>query len=431
VVDELSGDGHALRAVPTPCRACGATGLVEVLDLGSTPVANALVPADRLDTVDPTYPLALAVCERCALAQLTESLPGEALFDADYPYFSSFAPAVVEHARRHVEALVASRALGPESLVLEVASNDGYLLQHARAHGVRVLGVDPSAGPAAAAEAAGIPTICDFLTPELAHRIVGEHGPADVVVANNVAAHVPDLDGFVEALSICVADDGVVTVENPWVRDLVQRTEFDTIYHEHHSYLSCTAVSRVAARHGLHLVDVEHFPELHGGTLRWTLAKHGEPTAAVADHLAQEDELGIGTAAFFAGLAERTRAVQRDLRSLLTGLRSEGATVAAYGAAAKGVTMLVTSGIGADLVDYVVDRSPHKQGMHLPGARIPVEPVEVLLERRPDFVLVLAWNFVAEIARQQRDYLEAGGRFIVPVPRPRVLTADDLLRGER
>ncbi|MXG89937.1 methyltransferase domain-containing protein [Nocardioides sp. YIM 123512] len=425
----MSGDGHALRVVPTPCRACGATGLVEVLDLGSTPVANALVPADRLDTVDPTYPLALALCERCALAQLTESLPGEALFDADYPYFSSFAPAVVEHARRHVEGLVARRGLGPESLVLEIASNDGYLLQHARAHGVRVLGVDPSAGPAAAAEAAGIPTVCDFLTPELARRLVAEHGRADVVVANNVAAHVPDLDGFVEALATCVADDGVVTVENPWVRDLVQRTEFDTIYHEHHSYLSCTAISRVAERHGLHLVDVEHFPDLHGGTLRWTLARSGEPTPAVADHLALEDELGLGTRAFYGGLAARTHTVQRDLRALLTSLRAEGATVAAYGAAAKGVTMLVTSGIGADLVDYVVDRSPHKQGMHLPGARIPVEPVEVLPERRPDFVLVLAWNFVAEIARQQRDYLEAGGRFIVPVPSPRVLTADDLLRG--
>jgi SAM-dependent methyltransferase len=410
--------------VPTvslPCRSCGATDLVEVLDLGVTPIANALVPADRLDRAESAYPLAVALCTHCALVQLTESLPGEVLFDEDYPYFSSFSPHLIEHSRQHVVGLIEERGLGADSFVMEVASNDGYLLQHFVQRGVRALGVDPSPGPAAAGNAAGVPTICDFFRPELAREIVAEHGRADVIIANNVMAHVPDLNGFVEALRICVADDGVITVENPWVRDLVEHCEFDTVYHEHHCYFSCTAVSNLAERHGLHLVDVRYFPDLHGGTLRWYLSPTGEPTAAVHEHLALEADLGIGTVAYFREFDDRVTTVRHDLRALLESLKAEGATIAAYGAAAKGATLVNTAGIGTDLVDFVVDRNTHKQGKHIPGVHIPIEPTEALLERKPDYVLLLAWNFATEIVSQQQEYLAQGGRFIVPVPTPRIL----------
>ncbi len=407
--------------VSLPCRSCGATDMVAVLDLGVTPIANALVPTERLGRTDPTYPLAIALCEHCALVQLTESLPGEVLFDEDYPYFSSFSPHLIEHSRQHVVGLVAERGLGEGSFVMEVASNDGYLLQHFVQQGIRALGVDPSPGPAAAGNAAGVPTICDFFRPELARRIVAEHGRADVIIANNVMAHVPDLNGFVEGLAICIEDDGVITVENPWVRDLVEHCEFDTIYHEHHCYFSCTAVSNLAERHGLHLVDVRYFPDLHGGTLRWYLSRTATPTEAVHEHLALEREIGIGTVAYFREFDDRVSKVRTDLRALLEGLKADGASIAAYGAAAKGATLVNVCGIGTDLLDYVVDRNTHKQGKHIPGVHIPIEPAEALLERQPDYVLLLAWNFATEIANQQQEYLARGGRFIVPVPTPRIL----------
>jgi hypothetical protein len=406
-----------------PCRSCGRRDLVEVLDLGETPIANALVSAETLDRSEPVYPLALALCEHCALVQLTESVPGEMLFDDDYPYFSSFSAALVAHSREHVARLVDERGLGPESFVIEVASNDGYLLQHFVKQGVPALGIDPSPGPAAAAREMGVPTICDFFRPALARAVLAERGPADVIIVNNAMAHVPDLNGFVEAMAICLADDGVVTVENPWVRDLVEQCEFDTIYHEHHCYFSCTAVSNLAERHGLRLVDVDYFPELHGGTLRWSLAKDGRATAAVGDFLALERGLGIGRTAYFETFDRRVRQVLADLKALLARLKHEGATIAAYGAAAKGVTLLNTAGIGTDMVDFVVDRNIHKQGKYLPGVHIPIEPVERLLERQPDYVLLLAWNFAREITLQQEDYLTAGGRFIVPVPTPAILSS--------
>jgi SAM-dependent methyltransferase len=415
------GRAGARPAASVPCRACGATEPVTVLDLGVTPIANALVRDDELDRPERAFPLAMALCERCGLAQLTESVPGEVLFDQSYPYYSSFSPHLIEHARLHAVGLIEQLGLGADSFVVEVASNDGYLLQHFVERGIPVLGIDPSPGPAAAAIAAGVPTIVDFFRPELARAIVAEHGQADAVVANNVMAHVPDLNGFVESLRIRVADDGIVTVENPWVRDLVQHCEFDTIYHEHHCYFSSTAVSRLAGRHGLRLVDVEYFPELHGGTLRWSLSPTGEPSAAVREHLALEDELGVATAAYFHAFDERVHRVRRDLRALLESLKADGRSIAAYGAAAKGATLLNTTNIGTELIDFVVDRNPFKQGKHLPGVHIPICAPEALLDQRPDYVLLLAWNFASEIAEQQREYLEAGGRFIVPVPTPMIM----------
>ncbi|MGD9703650.1 MAG: class I SAM-dependent methyltransferase [Acidimicrobiia bacterium] len=405
----------------TNCRSCGSDRLKQIVDLGLTPIANALVDAENAPESDAVYPLNVVFCEACALVQLGAALPAGAMFDTDYPYFSSFSPAFVEHARAYAAAMTDRLALSSEDLVVEIASNDGYLLKNFVANGVRALGVDPSPGPARAAEEIGVPTIVDFFGRNVAAKIVESYGPARLVAANNVMAHVPDLDDFVGGFAILLADDGLLTVENPYVRDLVDHVEFDTIYHEHYCYYSCSSVDALMQRHGLHLNDVEYFPDLHGGTLRWFIGKHPARTARCDEYLAREERDGLRTFAFYQGLSTAVSACQESLRTMLTALRAEGRRVVAYGAAAKGATLLNSTGIGTDLLDYVVDRNPHKQGKLMPGCRLPIRPVEVLLDDRPDDVVLLSWNFAEEIARQQQAYVEQGGRFIVPVPTAHVL----------
>lgn len=400
------------------CRSCGSRHLVDVVDLGSTPIANALVEPEDVDSTDASYPLAVKFCEDCALVQLAFELPADLIFDAEYPYYSSFSEAFCRHAAEHVDGLVARRGLDSRSLAVEIASNDGYLLRNFGSAGVRVLGVDPSPGPAAAAEAIGVPTIVEFFGSDLARSIVEAHGRADVIVANNVMAHVPDLNDFVSGFELLLADHGVITIENPWVRDMVEHVEFDTIYHEHFCYFSCSSVDALVARHGLHLNDVEYFPKLHGGTLRWSVSRESGRTERCLALLEGEVNDGITSAAYYERFADRVAECQSALRVLLHQLRNSGQTVAAYGAAAKGATLLNSTGIGTDLVDFVVDRNVHKQGKLMPGCRLTIEPVEVLLERQPDALLLLAWNFAAEIVEQQRAYAERGGRFYVPVPSP-------------
>lgn len=402
------------------CRSCGGTRLTPVLDLGSTPIANALVDPDTL-SADPRYPLAIVFCDNCSLVQLERPLPAGAIFDSDYPYYSSYSDALVRHARAHVDALVSQRNLGSHSFAVEVASNDGYLLRHFVSAGVRTLGIDPSPGPAAAAVAAGVPTRVEFFGACSASAVVAEHGHADVVIANNVMAHVPDLDDFVAGLATLMAEDGVLTIENPTVGDLIKHCEFDTIYHEHYSYFSCSSVEALMRKHGLHLNDVEYFPDLHGGTLRWYVAHHPDRTLRCQARLEYERAEGMTSPVFYASFAERVVQLQRELRDLLDQLHERGASVAAYGAAAKGATLLNSSGIGADRVAYVVDRNEHKQGRAMPGCRLPISPVERLRDDPPDYLLLLAWNFADEIMAQQADYRAGGGRFIVPVPTPRVV----------
>ncbi|NNE11565.1 MAG: class I SAM-dependent methyltransferase [Ilumatobacter sp.] len=405
------------------CRSCGHDRLEPVLDLGSTPVANALVdPGDP--GPDPVHPLGLVFCERCALVQLSYALPADVIFDADYPYYSSFSDALLAHAAEHVRQLVSSRRLDRSSFVVEVASNDGYLLRHFEPVGVRVLGIDPSPGPAAAAEHVGVPTVVGFFGRDMAARIRSEHGPADVIVANNVMAHVPDLNDFVGGLATLVADGGLITIENPYVRDLVEHVEFDTIYHEHYCYFSCSAVDALVSRHGLHLVDVEYFPALHGGTLRWHVGTRDERTPRCAEYLDREAATGLTEVGHFRRFADRVADCQRALTAFLDDRASEGRTVAAYGAAAKGATLLNSTGIGTDRIAYVVDRNVHKQGRLMPGCRLPIRPVEVLVDERPDDLLLLAWNFASEIVAQQADYARLGGRFHVPVPQVRELTLE-------
>lgn len=398
------------------CRSCGAAEPRLIADLGETPIANALVNPVDAPTTDRKYPLAIVVCSRCWLVQLADALPADAMFDAKYPYFSSFSDELVQHAKTHVDHLVSSRGLHPGAFAVEIASNDGYLLQHFGRHGVRALGVDPSPGPAEAARSKGISTLTEFFGTKMAHAMVDEHGHADVVVANNVMAHVPELNDFVGGLATLLADDGVLTVENPSVRELIDNAQFDQVYHEHYSYFSTTAVAELFKRHGLFLNDVEFFPKLHGGTLRWWAGKQEQRTERCAAHLADENAHGIRTVAYYQSLAERIPACGEALRTMLAEYRSNGLRVAAYGAAAKGATLLNVLGLDATDLEYVVDRNPHKQNKLMPGCRIPIRPVEVLLDDKPDVLLLLAWNFADEIMRQQEQYASAGGRFIVPVP---------------
>lgn len=398
------------------CRSCGSGSLRAVLDLGTTPVANRLVRADTTDDADPRFPLEVVFCEDCSLVQLGWALPAGEIFDEEYPYYSSFSDELCRHAAEHVGNLIRDRHLDDGSLAVEVASNDGYLLRNFVSAGIKAVGIDPAPGPAAAAEAIGVPTIVGFFGVDAAEQIVAEHGRAQVVTANNVMAHVPDLNDFVGGFAVLLADDGVLTVENPYVRDMVENVEFDTIYHEHYCYFSCTAVDALMRRHGLFLNDVEYFPNMHGGSLRWYIERHENRTERCRQYLDDEVTNGMNTLAYYERFSAQVRAGQVALRELLAGLAAQGRSVAAYGAAAKGATLLNSSGIGTDLIAYVVDRNVHKQGKLMPGCRLPILPAEQLLERQPDDLIVLAWNFAAEIVEQQAEYAARGGTFYRPLP---------------
>jgi SAM-dependent methyltransferase len=403
----------------TVCRSCGGRELHEVLSLGDTPIANALVDPHNSPDTDAVFPLDIVFCATCALVQLGHELPAERIFDEEYPYYSSFSDELCAHAATHVDRLISARRLGPASLVVEVASNDGYLLRNVVAAGVPALGIDPAPGPAAAAEAIGVPTVVGFFGIDRANEMREAHGRADVIVANNVMAHVPDLNDFVGGFAALLGDDGLLTVENPYVRDLVEHVEFDTIYHEHYCYFSCSSVDALMTRHGLHLNDVEYFPDLHGGSLRWHIGRQPNRSLRCQQQLDAERAAGMPVIGYYERFAERVRTCQAELRDLLDELHRAGRRVAAYGAAAKGATLLNSTGIGRARIAYVVDRNVHKQGKLMPGCRLPIEPVDLLVEDKPDDVVLLAWNFANEIVAQQAAYLDTGGTFYVPVPRPR------------
>jgi len=404
------------------CRSCGSPEIRTFLSLGNMPLPTALVTADGLERPEPKFPLDVAHCPGCSLVQILEDVPPQQLFVDNYLYFSSYSDELLRHSREHALRLIRDRHLDADSLVVELASNDGYLLRNFVEAGVPVVGVDPAPGQAEAANAAGVPTIPEFFGVDLAQRIRREHGSADVVIANNVMAHIPDPNDFVAGIRHLLSDDGLLTVENPYVRDLVEKCEFDTIYHEHFFYHSCTSIDRLVRRHGMQLVDVEYFPDLHGGTLRWHVAKGGAVSETARRYLADERRLGITDYGYFADFAKRVEAVREELLLMLGGLRAEGARIAAYGAAAKGSTLANYVGIGPDLVEFVVDRNVHKQGMYTPGTHLPVRAPEALLAEQPDYVLLLTWNFRDEILAQQREYRDRGGRFIVPLPWPEVVS---------
>ena len=405
------------------CRFCAAPLERTMVDLGSSPLANSyLEPAD-LDRAEPFYPLCVFVCERCWLAQLPAVATPEQIF-GDYAYFSSYSTSWLEHARRYCAAMTERFGLGAASQVIEVASNDGYLLRHFVERGVPVLGIEPAANVAAAALAAGIPTEVRFFGRAAAEDLVARGFGADLLLGNNVLAHVPDLNDFVAGLALLLSPAGVLTMEFPHLARLVAENQFDTIYHEHFSYFSLVAVERVFAAHGLALFDVEELPT-HGGSLRiyaQRAATGTRPRTNAVDALAaRERAAGLETAAYYDAFGARVRETKRKLLDFLIRERRAGRTIVGYGAPAKGNTLLVYCGVRADFLDYTVDRSPHKQGRYLPGSRIPILAPERIFETRPDYVLILPWNLRQEIAGQMAGIRDWGGRFVVAVPELEVL----------
>jgi hypothetical protein len=405
-----------MSSQPT-CRLCGAELIRTFVDLGMSPLCESYVAAERLDEPEVFYPLHVRLCTSCLLVQLPAYVPGEDIF-TDYAYFSSYSDSWVAHARRYAEAMIDRLALTPASQVTEVASNDGYLLQHFLARGIPVLGVEPAANVAEAARTRGIPTKVEFLTPETGRMIADQHGRADLVAANNVFAHVPDIRGFAVGLRALVKDSGLVTLEFPHLLRLIERRQYDTIYHEHFSYLSLLTSSRALATAGLRVVDVDELGT-HGGSLRVYARPEesaGEPTARVKAVLDEEESAGLHTAAGHEGFAAAVLRIKSDLLGFLLAAAGEGRSVAGYGAPGKGNTLLNHCGIRSDLLQYTVDRSPVKQGKFLPGTHIPIHAPQRLAETQPGYILVLPWNLRDEIT-SQLDYVRSwGGRLVFPIP---------------
>jgi hypothetical protein len=403
----------------TPCRSCGRQGLQLILSLGRTPLANSLLTAGQLEAPEPAYPLDLVFCPACTLVQITETVPPGQLFD-QYLYFSSFSDTALENAQEIVARIATERGLGSSSLAVEVASNDGYLLQYYQARGVPVLGIEPARNIAMAAETRGIPTLCEFFGEPLARRLREAGQRADVIHANNVLAHVAELEGVATGLRLLLKEDGLAIIEVPYVKDLIDQVEFDTIYHEHLCYFSLTALDHLFRRHGLAIVNVERLP-IHGGSLRVFVGHPGPAAPAVGQLLAQEANWGVREFAFYRDFGQRVDRLRQDLVGLLDGLKAQGKRLAAYGASAKGSTLLNYCRIGRETLDFVVDRSTVKQGHYTPGTHLPICAPEKLLEARPDFALLLTWNFAAEILEQQAAYRRQGGRFIIPIPEPHIV----------
>ena len=409
------------------CRLCGSSHLRTFVDLGMSPLCESFVPPEQLDTMEPYYPLHVLICEECLLVQLKEYVAPENIF-REYAYFSSYSTSWVAHAKAYCESITRRLGLGPDSLVVELASNDGYLLQHFVQAGIPVLGIEPAANVAQVAIGKGIPTRTDFFGQNLAQELVASGTQADLIVGNNVLAHVPDLNDFVAGMRKLLKPDGVITLEFPHLERLMAENQFDTIYHEHFSYFSFVTIERLAEKHGLKLIDVDKL-STHGGSIRIYLA-HVEsqyiPSQRVQQLLTREQQLGFRDLATYDAFADQVKRTKHRILSFLIAAKAEGKTICGYGAPGKGNTLLNYCGIGVDFLDFTVDRNPYKHGRYTPGMHIPILPVSAIDDVKPDYVFILPWNLKNEIVDQMRHIGEWGGQFIIPIPDVEIINPRDL-----